>query len=190
MAAIERSDLERVAELVHKRNKIDQKIHSIVRRAVVHGHLGEYIAGGVFDLAINDNASTPGVDGVFLSGELAGATVNVKWYGRREGILDLTTANRPQYYLVMTGPTGVGARGGLRPLVIDAVYLFNASRLFEQQRSRGVKIGVASSVPKGLWEAAQVYPVNRTGLDVLPADGERLLRLFASPEADGSSQGG
>lgn len=182
MPAIEHGDLERVAQLVRERNRIDRKIHAIVRRAVVHGHLGEYIAATVFDLAINDSASAPGIDGVFLSGELAGATVNVTWYGRREGVIDLTAANRPQYYLVMTGPTGLGVRGGLRPLVIDAVFLFDANRLFEQQRSRGAKVAIASSVPKGLWDAAEVYPVNRTGLDVLAPEAEHLLGLFASPE--------
>ncbi len=189
MAAIGQDDLERVAQLVHERNEIDRRIHAIVRRAVVHGHLGEYIAGGVFDLAINDNASTPGVDGVFMSGALAGATVNVKWYGRREGILDLSEVHTPQYYLVMTGPTGVGARGGLRPLVIDAVHLFNAKQLLDQQRSRGAKIGVASSVPKGLWDAAQVFPVNHTGLDILSPEGERMLSLFASTDDENAERG-
>ncbi|MGH4013832.1 MAG: hypothetical protein ACRDSL_07840 [Pseudonocardiaceae bacterium] len=49
------------------------------------------------------------------------------------------------YYLVLAGPSSaaLSSRGGLRPWCIAAVYLFDAKRLLDEQRQRGVKIGVA-----------------------------------------------
>lgn len=122
------TDLEQVARLIHERNEIDAQVNAIVRRSPVHGHLGEYIAAAIFDINLNRSASHAGHDGSFASGVLEGKTVNIKWYGRREGILDMKEENAPDFYLVMTGPRGPGVRGGLRPLVIDAVYLFETQR--------------------------------------------------------------
>ena len=49
-----------------------------------------------------------GIDGRSANDPLAGKTVNVKWYGKREGVLDINPAGVPDHYLVMTGPKVVG----------------------------------------------------------------------------------
>lgn len=73
------------------------------------------------------------------TGTLQGKTVNIKWYLKREGLLDLTAAEVLDYYLVMTGPAGAAAssRGGSRPWRIENVYLFDARRLLADQLARG-----------------------------------------------------
>jgi hypothetical protein len=48
------------------------------------GHLGEWIASQVFDIALEVSAVAEGIDGVFRSGALEGSMVNVKWYLKRE----------------------------------------------------------------------------------------------------------
>jgi hypothetical protein len=70
----------------------------------------------------------------------------------------LVTA-RPLNFLVLAGPTtaALSSRGMTRPAVIAAVYLFDAARLAEQ-RARGVKGGVFSSVLNAQWQAADTYP--------------------------------
>jgi hypothetical protein len=67
-----------------------------------------------------------------------------------------SAANELDYYLVMTGPAAPAAssRGGVRPWRIDNVYLFDAHQLLADQRARGVKIGIASSVPQSRWLAS------------------------------------
>jgi len=68
------------------------------------------------------------------------------------------------YYLVLTGPRSVAlaSRAGTRPWRIDHVYLFRALTLLAEQQGRGVKTGVAASVLKAHWDAAEIYPVART----------------------------
>jgi len=87
------------------------------------------------------------------------------------------------YYLVLTGPRSAAltSRGGTRPWRIDHVYLFHAPALLAGQRARGVKTGVAASVPKADWNAAEIYPVARNPLLPLGEREIELLRLFASP---------
>ena len=81
------------------------------------GHLGEWIASAVFDIELEPSATTATVDGRFRSSKLQGKPVNIKWYPKREALLDLTEADGLDYYLVMTGPTApaVSSRGGVRP---------------------------------------------------------------------------
>jgi hypothetical protein len=61
------------------------------------------------------------------------------------------------YYLVLTGPRSAVAssKGSTRPW---RVYLFDSKDLLADLTSRGVKVGVATSVRNALWEAAEVYP--------------------------------
>lgn len=63
------------------------------------------------------------------------------------GLLDVTERPELDYYLVLTGPASPAAssRGGTRPWCIESVYLFDSARLLSELRTRGVKIGVASS---------------------------------------------
>jgi len=113
---------------------------------------------------------------------LAGMTVNIKWYLKQEGLLDMTTATEPDSNLVMTGPRGsaTSSRNTTRPWVIDYVYLFDSQHLGDELRSRGSKIGVGTSVRRDQWKAAEIYPV--PGGTSFPLDVQQvtLLRRFGS----------
>jgi hypothetical protein len=113
---------------------------------------------------------------------LAGRSVDVKWYAKQEGLLDITPAALPDTYLVLTGPRAGAAssRGATRPWLIDAVYLFDAPALVEHLRLAGVKLGVATSVRQSLWQAAQLYPEANNPTLPLSEEQCRLLAQFGS----------
>src|SRR5215204_4669750 len=97
--------------------------------------------------------------GTSKSGQLAGKTVNVKWYLRQESVLDMTTSPTLDYYLVMTGPwLSATLNKTTRPWVINFVYLFDAHHLLEEKQRQGVKIGIATGVRKDEWKGAEIYP--------------------------------
>jgi hypothetical protein len=152
--------LTEVATLLRSRNAIDERIASIIGRPALTGHLGEWLAAEVFDIQLETSASAKAIDGRFRSGPLAGKTVNIKTYGKREGILDTTDHPSLAYYLVLCGPkaTAMTSKGGTRPWAIENVYLFDAAQLRADQVQRGIKSGVASSVRNELWSAAEIYP--------------------------------
>lgn len=113
------SSLPRLAALVRQRNAIDEEIAALIGRPALPGRIGELIAAEVFDIELERSAAAAGYDGVFRSGHLAGATVNVKFYPKREGLLDIPEAV-PDYFLVLTGPRSAAAAssvGTTRPLV-------------------------------------------------------------------------
>jgi len=56
--------------------------------------------------------------------------------------------------------------------------LFDAESLLAEQRARGVAIGVASSVPTRMWEAARTCPPAAQSPLRLSADQVQLLDLF------------
>jgi hypothetical protein len=124
-------DLQRVAELLHERDRIDDQIAAIMERPMTSGHLGEWIAAQVFDIELERSATTTAFDGRFRSGPLQGRTVNVKWYLNREGLLDMTTSEALDDYLVLTGrvSAAVSSHGRTRPWCIVSVYLFDAHGL-------------------------------------------------------------
>ena len=150
---------------MESRNDIDEKIAALIGRPASRGHLGEWIAHEIFGVTLAESAVQEGIDGRFADGPLAGKTVNVKWYGKREGVLDINPAGVPDYYLVMTGPKAVAttSRGQTRPLVITEVFLFDAA-LVERLRQRGVRVAVATSVRKHEWETARIYPAAAPGV--------------------------
>jgi hypothetical protein len=171
----------RVAQLLRRRNAIDAQITEIIGRPMLTGHLGEWLAWKIFDVQLEDSAATAAIDGRFRSGPLARKSVNVKMYGKREGLLDLVDSALVDYYLVFTGPVAAAAssRGLTRPVCIHGVYLFDAQQLHTTLREQGRKIGIASSMRKSLWDAAEIFPEARN--PALPVDDEqrRLLRLLA-----------
>ncbi len=171
-----RDDVRRVAALLSERNAIDAEIAAITGRPVVTGHLGEWIASEVFDITLEESAVAKGRDGRFSSGPLSGRTVNVKWYGKREGLLDLAEDAEVDHYLVMTGPRmgAASSRGTTRPLRISAVYLFTSTRLLDAVRARGVKIGVATSVISQQWDAAELFP-RQSNRDLPLSAGQRQI---------------
>jgi len=174
-------ELEALAALLKERNAIDARIAALIGRPALSGHIGEFIASKVFGIRLCDSATTQSIDGHFMGGPLDGKSVNVKWYGKRESILDLNPINPPDYYLVLTGPAAppVSSRGGTRPAVIEAVYLFEAARLIAELRSRGVKIGIASSVRAATWAKSEIYPEANPVFPVSP-EHRAALRSFAS----------
>lgn len=181
-AASERLTLRSLGELLKERNAVDIRIASLLGRPAERGHIGEFIASRVFDVELEESASTKGRDGHFRSGPLAGSSVNVKLYGRQEGLLDVSPRDAVDFYLVLTGPrsTATSTQRTARTLVIDAVYLFSSGVLHDDLLQRGVRVGIASSVRQEAWRAAEIYPEPTNPM--LPVtDGQRtLLALFSS----------
>lgn len=162
-----------VAELVRQRNAIDEQLATLIGRLPIMGHLGEWVAIRIFDLESAATATQRGWDARFRGGPHAGRTVNVKFYGKGQGILDLHETFPPDFYLVLVGPRGTAtsSRGASRPTVIEWVHLFDARKVHEDLQGRGRKIGIASSVRRQLWDASEIYPADNP--DVLPLSAEQ-----------------
>lgn len=176
-----KDDLERIADLLSERNKIDAVIADVIGRPMTSGHLGEWIAARIFDIELDPSASAAAIDGRFRSGVLNGRTVNIKWYLKREGMLDMTQADVLDHYLVLAGPRAAAAssRGSTRPWRIDSVHLFEARALAADLLARGRRVGVASSVRNDAWDAAEVYPRPLNPLLPLRPEQVKALQLFA-----------
>ncbi len=157
------SNLDKLADLLSEMNSIGDRISEITQRSATIGHTGEYIASRIFDIELEESASAKAIDGHFKNGTLAGKTVNIKWYSKQEYLLDITPDSLPDYYLVMTGPKDLEgtSKGGMRPWLINSVFLFNAADLVIELTARGVNVGTASSVRKHEWQAAEIYPNKR-----------------------------
>lgn len=177
---MEADSLTQVAALLRERNAIDVKLAQVISRPMTSGHLGEWIAAQVFDIELEASAAAAGIDGRFRSGPLQSRTVNIKWYLKREGLLDTTESTALDYYLVLTGPrsSAMSSRGTTRPWCIQAVYLFEARQLRSEQLTRGVKRGVASSVTRQQWEAAEIYPTAANSQLTVTTEQVGQLRLF------------
>ena len=173
--------LKQIAELLHTRNKIDFEIAKIIERPAERGHIGEYIAGMIFDIDLEQSANYPGIDGVFSTGKLAGRSVNIKTYGKRESILDIQPKYLPDYYLVLTGPrtAAMSSKGTVRPWVVNEVFLFEARQLVEELRRSNLKhIGTATSVKQIYWERARIIPASSNSPLQLSENQQNWLRLF------------
>ena len=176
------SNLKQLASLLARRNAIDEKITALIGRPAISGHVGEWIAQEIFKVKLAKSANRKGFDGRFTGGPLAKKMVNVKWYGKRDGKLDINPDGVPDYYLVMTGPKAgaMTSRGQTRPWVITEVFLFDAPTLVEQFRMQKRRLGVAASVRQHEWEAARVYPKAALGARLTLTDAQReALKLFA-----------
>ena len=173
-------DLQRLAELIRARNATEVEITRIIDRPAQIGHIGEYIASRVFDIVLERSAVNPGSDGRFSSGPLAGKSINVKMYGKREGLLDIRPEYLPDYFLVLTGPksTAIDSKGRPRPWGVNEVFLFEAQPLIDRLRDRGVKLGVATSVREVEWKAARIYPVSSGSPLTLTQAQQDAIRLF------------
>lgn len=170
-------ELEQLATLITARNRINWQITELTGRPALIGHAGEFIASRIFDIALEDSATAQSADGRFRTGPVAGRSVNVKWYAKKEGVLDIRPDALPHFYLVMTGPrsAALSSRGDDRPWLIDRVFLFEAPTLIESLSTRGVKIGVATSVAQRYWDEAEIFP--RAECQVLELTEEQRARL-------------
>lgn len=130
--------LARVAALLRERNAIDAELTGLMQRPMTSGHLGEWIAAQIFDIELESSATAAGIDGHFQSGPLRDCSVNVKWYLKREGLLDTTESAILDYCLVLAGPPSgaVSSKGATRPWCIQAVFLFDARQLRAEQTAR------------------------------------------------------
>lgn len=172
--------LEELADMLRERNVIDARIGRLINRPMTAGHAGEWLASRIFDIELEPSAVAKAIDGRFRTGPLAGRSVNVKWYLKRENLLDMTDDDALDYYLVLAGPKASSRDDRtLRPWLIDAVYLFDAHALLIQQRARGVMTGVAAGVRAEQWQAAEIYPTQTCQALILSAEQREQLRLFA-----------
>lgn len=154
-------ELHRLADLISCRNQLEAEISAITGRPALLGQLGEYIASRIFPIRLIKNASHKAFDGYFFQGELAPCSVNIKWYAMREGLVDISPGFLPDYYLILVGPppsatAALGLRN--RPWKICGAHLFDANELVDALEMRGVRVGIASSVRRDLWDAAEIYP--------------------------------
>lgn len=86
------SELEKLADLISERNRISKTISKLIGRPALPRHIGEYIASKIFNIELEEFATSKGIDGRFTEGPLKGKTVNIKLYGKREGLLDISLA--------------------------------------------------------------------------------------------------
>jgi len=173
-------DLKRLAPLIRQRNDVEVEITRIIGRPAQIGHIGEYIAARVFRIALASSATEKGYDGRFGDGPLRGRTVNIKWYAKREGLLDIEPKALPDFYLVLTGPPGrTGpSKGSPRPWLISSAFLFEAHQLVDELVKAGLKVGIATSVRKHLWDAGELWPNPRNTMLALTGEQQKMLRLF------------
>ncbi len=174
---ISHRELELLAALIKQRNAIEEDISEIIGRPAERGHIGEFVAAEIFGIELHESAVHKGSDGVFQRGRLAGRTVNIKSYGKREGILDMKREDPPDFYLVLTGPktAAMSSRGATRPWVISSVFLFNHHELVSRL---SVKIGIATSVRRHFWDEAEIYPNPNNGMFDLNLEQRSMLEMF------------
>jgi len=183
---VDDTDLSQLAKLIRERNANEVAITAIIRRPALPGHIGEYIASRIFDIAL-EPANNPAIDGRFRSGPLAQKSVDIKMYAKRDGVLDINPMAPPDFYLVLAGPkaTAASSRGATRPWGIKEVFLFEACPLIGRLRERKVKIGTATSVTQDEWKRARILPSSDSGPSDAPKfriseTQQTLLRLFDS----------
>jgi len=174
-------DIDQLAEVMKQKNAVDVEITKIVDRPALIGHVGEYIAAKVFNIELEQNAAHKAIDGRFTDGFLDGKSVNIKWYTKQEGILDVSPkAPPPDFYLVMTGAKAPAAssRGMTRPWLIRQVFLFDARELLRILGSQGIKVGIATSIRREYWEGAEIYPTPHNKQLILSNRQKEMLALF------------
>ena len=178
--------IQELAALVRDRNSVAERITRIIGRPAQIGHIGEYIAPQVFGIQLEHSAVSKGIDGAFRSGPLAGRTVNIKFYAKREGLFDIRPDAVADYYLVLTGPKSntMTSRGEVRPWHIDWVFLFHGPMLVDHLKERGVKISVETSVVAEQWNCAEVYPDGANSEYNVGNEQEQMLRLFCLSRSD------
>jgi len=75
-------ELHTLAQLLTKRNRLDQAIAAVIGRPAIQGHIGEFIASRVFGIRLMPSASNKAFDGQFVGGPLDGRSVDIKLYGK------------------------------------------------------------------------------------------------------------
>ena len=179
----EHDQLRVLAALIAQRNAIDREISSIIGRPAHPGHIGEFVAARIFGIQLAESASQKGIDGHFARGWLAGKSVNVKKYSKGDSLLDVNPNAIPDFYLVLTGPraSAMSSRGSTHPWTIEVVFLFDGSALVQRLAMSGVKMGVATSVRRHLWDEAEIYPRPRNPDLRLTSEQISMIEMFGEP---------
>lgn len=63
MWGIKMENIKLLAELIHKKNEIEIEISRLIKRPAFIGHTGEYIASQIFDIQLEESATSRGFDG-------------------------------------------------------------------------------------------------------------------------------
>ena len=176
----------KLTDLIKQRNNIEQDIAAITNRPAMLGHTGEYIASKIFNIRLQESASHKGIDGYFTDGNLTRKSVNIKWYTRQQGLLDITPDYLPDYYLVLSGAkvNASSSKGTVCPWEIYHVYFFDAVELVGKLMESGVKVGIATSVKKESWDKAEIFPAQKNISLVLSDNQKHLLSLFQVKKQD------
>jgi hypothetical protein len=135
-----------MAALLRARNEADAVIAGLLRRPAEQGHLGEWLAVRLLELEPAPSARSARVRSP------AGRSTS-KSYGALQGILDLHEDDAAtDEYLVLSGTREAAgsSRGALGPLAVAHVHLIEGRPLIADLRSRGIKIGIASSVRRSV----------------------------------------
>ena len=178
--------MERLASLIHQRNGLDAKIAEVIGRPALPGHFGEFVAAQVFGITLHDSATYKGNDGLFMAGPLKGKTVEIMFYTKNTGLLDMKTNSIPDFHLVLTGPRSAAesSRGKMLPWIIESVYLFDTVALTRKLQERNVKIGTATSVRNIFWDEAEIYPKQHNSVLELTPGQRELIALFGQQPAE------
>ncbi|AJY76180.1 hypothetical protein [Paenibacillus beijingensis] len=178
-------NLSTLAQLLKQKNEIDRQMASILRRPAMLGHTGEFIASNIFNITLQESANSKGIDGYFNKQPLQGYSVNIKWYTKDSRMLDINPNGLPDYFLVLTGDGNYSlgsSKGTHAPWIIKKIYLFNTKLLMENLKTRKVKIGIATSIIKTVWEQGEIYPENINKELVISNEQRDLIRLFDEAE--------
>ena len=172
--------LRRLASLIERRNVVDGEIAATIGRPAHPGHIGDFVAAAIFDIALLESVTHVGARGHFTRGPLAGRSVNIRKYSLDQGLLDIRLDALPDFFLVLTGPRApaTSSRGTTQPWTIESVYLLEAAPLVAHLSERGVKIGVATSVRRQVWDEAEIYPSPRNSRLRLTPEQVSMVRLF------------
>lgn len=179
-----RVTLENLADYLHAHNEIDASIAEIIGRPAFSGHIGEFAAAAVFDIELHHSATNKASDGIFRSGCYASRSVNIKYYSRCTGVLDMMgttdSTQHPDTYLVLCGSRiGAGSsRGAAAPWVVSEVFLFESDAVLTEIVSRGRTPGVATSLRKELWDEARIFPPREDSRFPLTEEQLDLIGLF------------
>ena len=94
--------------------------------------------------------------------------------------MDVRLDALPDFFLVLTGARtpAASSRGTTQPWTIESVYLLEAAPLVAQLSERGVKIGIATSVGRHVWDDAEIYPSPNNGALRLTPEQISMIELF------------
>ena len=168
-----------LSSMVNQRNAIDNDIATLIGRPAHLGHIGEFVAATIFDIDLFESAVTKGCDGLFSSGRLKGRSVDIKYMSTESGLLNMTLEDPPDFYLALTGPrvAASSSRGTSQPWTIAFAFLFDASDLVRRLQ---VKIGVATSIRRQFWDAAEIFPSANNPMFHLTSEQRSMLEMFAA----------